>query len=57
MDNQYCHQRYCELPGKADRKNDRLVIAGSYTIFVLLLSVIYWYSVSIGVYIDPVYLP
>ncbi|AJQ29911.1 hypothetical protein [Pelosinus fermentans] len=55
MANTCCHDGYCETTRKEDPNEsfDKKVIIGGYILFLLALTAIVLYGVSIGVYIDP----
>jgi len=55
MANTYCHDGYCEPTGKESPNTEisNKVIIGGYVLFVIALTVIVWYGVSIGIYVDP----
>lgn len=54
MNNTYLHEGYCDLASKEEKTSDRLLIGGVYAVAVILFSLIYWYAVSQGIYIDPI---
>jgi hypothetical protein len=52
--NTYCHDGYCEPAGKETNTeiSDKVIIGGC-VLFMIALSAIVCYGVSIGIYIDP----
>jgi len=55
MANTYCHDGYCDPTSKesTNKEISNKFIIGGYILFVIALSAIVWYGVSIGIYIDP----
>jgi hypothetical protein len=55
MANTYCHDEYCEPTAKENTNMEisNKVIIGGYILFMIALSAIIWYGISIGVYVDP----
>ena len=58
MANTYCHGEYCEPTGKESLNTDMSdkVIIGGYVLFMIALTTIVWYGISIGIYVDPAFL-
>ncbi|MBP2658899.1 MAG: hypothetical protein H6Q69_1931 [Firmicutes bacterium] len=54
MANSYCHDGYCETRKEDPNESfDKKVVIGGYILFLIALTAIVLYGVSIGIYIDP----
>jgi len=55
MANIHCDDGYCEPTGKESTNTEisNKVIIGGYILFVIALTAIVLYGVSIGIYVDP----
>ncbi len=55
MANTYCYKGYCDDAHEAGKikLSDKLLIAGGYILAMLVLSALFIYGASQGIYVDP----
>lgn len=53
MANTYSYKGYCETTDKESNMISDIVIIGGYILSMIAFTVIVWYGVSIGIYVDP----